>query len=392
MFSIHRVFRFDCRATSATTRGGGLGAALVLVAALAACRTQPYPQSALHFDGGSVDHGGTTDAKGSVDQGGGDLANQLGPVDILFVVNSEPGTRTIRERLRAAAPALWKRLAEKVNDWHVGFVTADLGTGKFAVDGCTPVGDAAQLNPSQTTCGQQVPRFLAGSFNTASNFLGDPAGFFAGCYLGRLDQGCGYQQPWRAAYLALDEKTNPGFLRAGGRLMVVLVSDTEDCSVDDNSDLFDETKTAYGPPSDVRCFMQGASCATTIKTNQSGLYTDCRPAAGQATPKLASAPQLYVDIQKRALSQGKVRVDFFAITANTGTVQISDDPQVGLSSVPVCQLGQQEAALPSVRIDQIGKTEPADKVQVIDTVCDSSWTNTLDEIGRVAGTEPPPSN
>ena len=82
--------------------------------------------------------------------------------------------------------------------------------------------------------------------------------------------GCAYPQPLAAARRALARAQDPsdpdngGFLRAEARLLVVIVTNQDDCSVPADSDLFDPAQVSladpHGGPGTYRCAEFGLLC------------------------------------------------------------------------------------------------------------------------------------
>jgi len=309
---------------------GPISSALVAVAfalssaallATSGCRTRPYD------DNGNPDGNSTTD-----------LGRTDTPVDILIVMSSEAGTTSLRQGLRQVASSLFSELVKSSN-WHLGIVSADLGVGRFSTNGCTTDGDRAKLNPTNSRCKMTLPSFLAGSGSTPTNFIGDPAQVFGDCYVGDMNDGCEYQQPWNAAIKALSPTTNPGFLRAGSNLAILFVVDTEDCSVAPNSDLFSNQNML--PDGTARCFSEGTIC--TPAYHGAGSYSGCN--IPQKSGLLLGSDDIYAGVTAAAPSAREILVAF--LDGNTTDVTVRNNGQIDAA----CQEGNQNVATPTIRLD-----------------------------------------
>ena len=127
----------------------------------------------------------------------------------------------------------------------------------------------------------------------------DDAGTVFSRLAGLGHAGCPYPQPLEAARRALTKAQDPndpdnaGFLRSDATLDVVIITNEDDCSVPETSDLFDPTQTRladwYGAPGPYRCAELGWLCGGTAPPHQlpAGLETvaldACVPVEGEGT-------------------------------------------------------------------------------------------------------------
>jgi hypothetical protein len=74
-----------------------------------------------------------------------------------------------------------------------------------------------------------------------------------------IKTGCEFTQPFEAMRRALDPATNPGFLRRDAQLMVVFLTNDDDCSFKTGA-LFDPANVTLGAQS-FRCTSQGVYCS-----------------------------------------------------------------------------------------------------------------------------------
>ena len=181
-------------------------------------------------------------------------------IDILVVVDNSGSMAAEQQLLREAFPELLRdlldppmdpetgrRIHAPARDLHVGVVSTDMGTGGFEVPTCDePVaGDdgVLQHTPESMHCAASYPDFLSYEIdyredpdiekieNMAEDF---------GCLAVLGTDGCGYEQQLEAARKALvvhaqSDGANAGFLREHTILMILFVTDEDDCSVGDMS-------------------------------------------------------------------------------------------------------------------------------------------------------------
>ena len=324
-----------------------------------------------------------------------DLAPRIvDPLDILFVVVNEPYTRALRERVAAAGPQLFPSLIAGSRDWHVGLVTADLGGNGVAwpQQGCTTSGDRGVLLPrSEPACAALRGRYMAGGA-AGNNFVGDPGTVFSTCVArGTAPEGCMFQQPWNAAFLALDSITtveNAGFLRKGGRLLVVFIVDGDDCSVPPGSDLFDVNRPYGGPDSRLsdRCMAHGNVCAQGQPLGD-GVWTGCRPIAA-SNGLLYGADDFKAGVARLRNLKDDVELAYLAGPSTT-RLQVQNgyftdqcfEGDMGYSPLDLGIPGPQEVAIPSPRInavvDSLGGYGNAG-------VCAPDYSGFFQRIGQIA--------
>ncbi len=197
------------------------------------------------------------------------LTNKL---DILFMVDNSSSMSTLQKKLIAQFPSFMEPLkmvptpdgsGVALPDIHVAVVSSDTGPGKFEEQkeiGCRHNGDGGQFqfapripctkSPLHTTPTPQT--FLSASANqTVTNFDGDISDAF-GCIAALGDQGCGFEGQLKSVRWALDPANvpagNEGFLRPEATLAVVLVTNEDDCSVPNDSDLIDASQKLMSDP------------------------------------------------------------------------------------------------------------------------------------------------
>jgi hypothetical protein len=257
--------------------------------------------------------------------------------DILFVINSTVSMVPVQASLAANFPYfinVLENLPGGLPNVHIGVITSDMGAGAFtsSLPGCErpdngslvdkvraatdPVCATAMLNPGQ--------HFIISSKDgTENNFTGDMADVFR-CIAQVGTTGCGFEQPLEAARAALGDLTgdpthdipirpvppsNAGFLRPDAYLVVIFITNEQECSSAPDSTLFDDTPgsdTTLGPLP-ARCFSHTDICDGQLVVNYvkqglpAGPFETCTSdeTTFATNPKLAPIPvQFYVDYFK----------------------------------------------------------------------------------------------
>lgn len=212
-------------------------------------------------------------------------------IDLLFVVDSSPTMAEEQRELVAGAGSLFAALGTLptgLPDLHVGVISTDVGLGT-AADGlpgsqCRTAGDDGRLHGADT-CGVTAG-FLTDAPDVDGgrrrNYQGALADAFA-CLAAVGTGGCTYAQPLVALEraVALDRLRPSGqrFLRADALLVVVLLTDDDDCSVISPGLFADPDGTIVsplGPLTDFRCFEFGVTCDDG-NPRAPGVKQGCRP-------------------------------------------------------------------------------------------------------------------
>jgi hypothetical protein len=176
-------------------------------------------------------------------------------MDFLFVIDNSPGMASVETRLSAELPKFLDALSVLpggVPDLHVAVVTSSMGAGRFAsVPGCERggPGDGAGrfFHPAACAALQPEQSFIIAN-RGVTNFSGGLRDL-VGCLVAVGVTGCSFSQPLAAMRAALEKGMDPrdadngGFLRSDSFVVVVLVTNQDDCSVPADSDLFDPSQT-----------------------------------------------------------------------------------------------------------------------------------------------------
>lgn len=201
-------------------------------------------------------------------------------VDILFVVDDSMSMMDEQEQLGIWSNELFSVLSGEgeLPDLHIAVTSSSvaiptLENCKYGVGGSLHVGTAA------LQYGQFI-RDVAGPSGRERNYLGTLNETFA--QMARVgSSGCGLEQPFQAARLALsDSGSGKGFLRDDALLLVVFVTDEDDCSASDPTlftDLYADACSELGVMTGYRCFEHGVRCADGKGRRAFGERRNCRP-------------------------------------------------------------------------------------------------------------------
>lgn len=208
----------------------------------------------------------------------------VGAVDVLFVVDNSNSMADEQHALAREIPRVVQALAtgdadaDGVQDFpaitslRTGVVTSDMGTGGAVVPTCTNsrFGDDGILRTRGNTaiagCDATYPSFMDFEAGTTpiESFAAD-----VGCVATIGTNGCGFEQQLEATLKALTSSTattsfvggtsghadghNAGFLRDDAILLIVMLTDENDCSALDPG-IFDPASTVYEGDLNLRCF------------------------------------------------------------------------------------------------------------------------------------------
>jgi hypothetical protein len=234
---------------------------------------------------------------------------------------------------------------------HVGVISSTVSVGPYSVPTCGGPGDDGQLqNTARGVCTPPDDRYIsdvlaAGGVSRETNYPGTLTDAFA-CIAPLGTAGCGFEQPLASLRLALDghDATNAGFLRPGAALLVVLVTDEDDCSASDTA-TFDPGNTSLGSLS-FRCTELGLQCASgPISHDSAGQYFDCEPRSGS----YLTHPQEVADFLK-ALKADPRRVGVGVVIApDLGSITVTL-PSPGQPRLEPGCTGALGPAAPAVRL------------------------------------------
>jgi hypothetical protein len=219
--------------------------------------------------------------------GGGDAGVRLDgsafvpnrDVDILFMVDNSSSVRLVQDNLNRNFPLFTmplRALPGGLPNLHLAVITSDMGAGDGSVASCTSTGGDAgrfQYAPrgSCVDTGLDAGATFISNVAGLPNYRGNLEDVFT-CIAAVGEQGCGFEQPLAAVARALGADGRPpppqnaGFLRPDAYLLIVVVTDEDDCSVPAGSNLFDTTTNVtlaspLGPLTNFRCNEFGHLCS-----------------------------------------------------------------------------------------------------------------------------------
>lgn len=201
---------------------------------------------------------------------------QFSGVDILVVVDNSMSMAEEQANLARNFPELIRTILDPeidpetgrpsrvpVRDMHIGVISTDMGTAGYAVETCHDSidGDDGVLqhepNPELEGCDRAFPDYLSYASPEPDASLVEQMSRDFSCLAPLGIDGCGFEQPLKAAVRALgyrEDGENAGFLRHDSLLVVLFVTDEDDCSVaSDGTRIFDTMDSSLGHLS-LRCF------------------------------------------------------------------------------------------------------------------------------------------
>jgi hypothetical protein len=322
--------------------------------------------------------------------------------DVLFVVDTAPGSAAAQARLAAAFPAFIATLKAghtQLPNLHVAVISSDLGAGADAAadaPGCRPGGDRAAF--------QVAPRLGCGlsGLPTAAHFVsvvdgvantyGAPAATLA-CIAPLGEAGCGFRQPFAAALRALGADgaaAPPGnafFLRPEAFLSVIFLTTDDDCSAPADTTLFDPTSKLVddplGPLTTFRCAERGLSCGGAPPSRTiAGTLAGC---ASAEDGKLVSFADVVARLKALKTNRNSVLVAALAGPPTPFTVELApapiDDPHPWPHVAPSCHdAAGKTVARPGVRMEQL--VYAFGHNGVIQNICDDDFTPALGAIAQ----------
>ena len=243
---------------------------------------------------------------GSGGAGGGGLSSgaaggagtATNKVDMLFMIDDSSSMKPLQQKLSVQLPSFLQALQDpstgQYPDLHVAVVSSSAAAGAWPnVPQCAPGahpsddGGFFQQGPGGAGFGACTmlhagETFLKSGDGTAAeppNFDGDIAAAFQ-CIALLGDAGCGFESQFASVYYALERASrlpgpdddthdahNGGFLRDDALLVVVMMTNEDDCSVDSTSLLIDPyinsatDATGLGALQSYRCNEFGHLCA-----------------------------------------------------------------------------------------------------------------------------------
>jgi hypothetical protein len=378
------------------TGGRVLGVLAAVGWSILACEGDP-PAS----DGGVAgrDGGGGS----GIDGGGGRDAPALGPspqLDVVFVIDDSVGVREEQENLGRAFPAFLEALRAApggMPDLRIGIVSSTFGSGPTVPSPeCNPLGDRGRF---QVKPGCGLDPVVGGAFLTVdgqgrTNFTGSLSEVFS-CLAVLGSAGCGYEHQLQALRAAIASPPinieNRGFVRAGARLGIVILSDEDDCSGEPDATFYGEP--IPGQAGSVRCALLGHVCNGQAVPPMAGFQATlsaCAPyvrSPAERSSRLINV-QEFVDYVM-AIKSG--RPDTVVVStiigwndspaAKYGIIERPASSGTGaeIDIAPACTATETGNAGPGVRLHAFARSFPHHTVH---SICSGDLAPAMREIGR----------
>jgi len=384
------------------------GFAALLIAAGCGGSNASRPDAAGAAGVGAGGNGGNGAASGGADIARGYVfsLNQPREVDVLFLVDDSSLMTAAQATLRQAFPRFLTALGNQpggLPSLHIAVISSDMGAGDGSIAGCDSTGGKNGIfqYTARGTCtatNLDVGATFISNIGGLPNYRGNLADVFT-CIAAVGESGCGFEQPLAAVVRALGADGQPppienqGFLRPNAILLIVLVTDEDDCSVPAGSTLFSTTDTTLasplGPVSGYRCDEFGHLCnglppprrAPNGSVNDVVTLNGCVSAegAGRLTPVATLAAEI------RALKEfpdEQIQVSAIAAPSAPYTVTWRNPPIADTgpwpSVQPSCIGADSTVATPAVRINQwVGAFGTSGQAY---SVCETDYAPTLSSI------------
>jgi hypothetical protein len=334
-----------------------------------------------------------------------DAFTPIRSADILFVIDDSSSMALRQSNLIRNFPVFMQRLMDPPGQLslHLAIVSTDLGAGDGTVSGCDSTGGKNGIfqYTARGTC-------TATGLDAGATFISDVAGVRN--YRGNLEDvfaciaplgqaGCGFEHQLGAITRALGADGRPpplenqGFLRPDAFLVIILVSDEDDCSAPPDSPLFGTrdagTHSPLGPALSFRCSEFGHLCngARPPRLPPGGDVSEVVTMDGCASAEDAGmlTPVGRIVEQLRALKRfPDQQIVVAAIAGPTTPYTISwtngaNGPRPRIASS--CTGGDGSAAVPAVRIEQWVRSFGPNGLML--PVCIDNYGPSLDRLGAL---------
>ena len=331
-------------------------------------------------------------------------------LDLLLVVDDSSSMEDEQRALRREIPRLIRILTtgdvnddglrdlERLEDLHVGVIRSDMGTGPYTSSQC-PGGRGEDGVLQQTSgvvpgvaCESAYPPFVAFPEQSAEDVA-----IAAQCLATVGTEGCSFEQPLEALLKALTPSTagpifaegrvghgdgaNVGFLREDAVLVVVLLTDEDDCSSPDDRLYQIDGGPFPGPFLDD----DPVSNPTPLLDRRCASYRDAQYPAERYAEGLLALPTRGVVLaavvgMPVAASAAFQRDGDFGVLLGDRSMQERPDPDAPASLVAACTRAEgtlTSSATPARRIVRVAEALHAGGGQVVlESICRA------DELGR----------
>jgi hypothetical protein len=309
-------------------------------------------------------------------------------IDILFVIDDSSSMTDEQAQLGIWSRELFDVLSTEgeLPDLHIAVTSSS-----FPIPGLTTQclsGAGGSLYPGRSlTPGDWFLRDVAGPEGRERNYTGDITEAFAQMALVGAS-GCGFEQPFKAARLALAHGVgDKKFLRDDALLLVVFVTDEDDCSIKDPalfSEPYADACTELGTLTSYRCFEHGVTCYDGKGSREFGERRDCRP---NENSRYVESVRSFAETLK-GVKQNPAQIAVAAIYGKPNHVEVIPDERVTSFQTPrlaaSCGSGFVEGsgATPAIRMNALlaefgGRASQS-------SICDSELSWAMRETALVA--------
>ncbi len=307
-------------------------------------------------------------------------------IDILFMIDNSGAMAEEQAALVASFDRFIDVLSgtEGLPNLHIGVVSSDVGAGSYGSDKCEGSGDNGALqNTPAGNCSPPDDAYIVdngnGDGSRTRNYQGALADTFS-CIAQLGLSGCTFEQPLESLKRALEPSNsgNAGFLRDDAWLVLVLLTNEDDCSASD-SELYNPNESGpLGPLASFRCFEFGVVCDED-QPRTLGVKTGCQSRENSTYLRPVSE---YASFFK-GLKSDPSDVIVAGITGNRAPVTVVRDndgnPLLSNSCVSV-----DSEATPAVRIASFLSSFPARNVST--TICNDDLSDAITVIGELVTT------
>ena len=282
------------------------------------------------------------------------LATESNAVDMLFVIDDSMSMMDEQEQLGIWSSELFDVLSSsgELPDLHIAVTSSSI-----AIPGLEQCPRTGGLHVG--TAVLEKTRFLsdvASDSGRVRNYTGTLTDTFA--KMAKVgDSGCGFEQPFKAARSAL---TTQGFLRDDALLLVVFVTDEDDCSSMSGdavfADPYTDASSTLGTLTSYRCFEHGVRCYDGKGSRAFGARNNCR---ADETSRYVQSVSEFADHLK-GLKQDPAQVIVAGIYGKPNHISAIRDERVEEFSTPrladVCgskAANEGRGATPAIRMNAL---------------------------------------
>jgi len=360
--------------------------------------------------------------------------------DVLFVIDSSLSMAEKQNKLKGAMSSFVYSLRNSENglpNLHIGFITPDLGTSPYNIPGCElPGGDQGKFlkgfgnsctnptnqlfvvdvepvgctiaknfdNPGNVTCEthdcatSNCPTVPAGlvfiedsnGCPRCKNYSEQSLTEVLSCMASIGTIGCGMEQPLEGMYQALnmDLVENEDFLRSDAALVVVVVTDEDDCSAQ-NTELFNpagDINSTLGGLSSFRCTEFGVVCDEPWQREMPEgqmTYSNCRPRESGDPKNMLHPISRYTENLKTLKGSQPIVLMAIAGPSTNYSLTVGEDANQYPKLQPSCGIST-DGGDPAIRIRSFVEslTLSQDMSWAVYSICDASYGYPLIDLGE----------